>query len=392
MSLRVRYYGPFAMKTGFSRAMNDYLCALESVGCELDIRVLGSEADTENLEEHYQHLANYCSELLPDNNPRQAKDWPEVVIVHAPPRWCHEFVTTDLAPPSGVKRVALTVWETNKLPQEDAQHLKEHFDLVVVPTEFNRSSFIEAGIPYEQLAVVPHAYSQVVWGRELPPQPKHGAYVFYAALAWVERKNPIGLLKAYLTEFTSKDDVVLRILTPDKDSTKHDVACLIRSIGLTDLPRVEFITQRLSGDELLAFHGTAHCYVSLTRGEGWNLGTFEAALVGNPVISTNWSGQREYLKDYAGFHPVGFQFTPAISPEQVLQEPLKFAGLTITPVGRIAPLGIAGDQYWAEPDLRQAKGLMREAYARRLGRGKPLGESRFTYESVGKSFLEALER
>lgn len=408
--MRVRYLCPFAMKTGYARAAHDELLALERAGVDLDIRALG-EGDTDSLEEPYQHLAKYVSELLPEDDPRQAASWPDVVVVRSIPRWSFELITGDLAPPPGIKKVCSTTWESSKLPKRDAESLDQHFDLVCVPTQWNAEVFAASGVSKKKIAVIPHCFDVEPWRKvRETPAPTKGPFVFYCALVWAERKNPIGLLKAYLSEFTGKDDVLLRILTPPvKHYVELDVQALIRAFGLHDLPKVEFITQRLTREELLAFHAASHCYVTLTRGEAWGLGSFEAALSNNDIIATDWGGHKEYLEHYPRWTPVDCFMTPAVSPEQALERSVEIGGMSIRPVGKVAPPGIAGDQDWAEPDIRGAKQAMRWRYEewkkgqgprRALGSGQSgpgqrlgfdWGEDKYTYENVGRKLRGVLE-
>jgi len=42
-------------------------------------------------------------------------------------------------------------------------------------------------------------------------------------------------------------------------------------------------------------HCRGDCYLSLTHGEGWGLGAFDAAAAGKPVIITAWGGVLDYL-------------------------------------------------------------------------------------------------
>lgn len=397
---RIRFYTPFAQKTGYSEAGHNYLMALLAAGCEIDIRVLGDGADTDNLDAKFAVLAQHASELLPADDPRQADDWPTHVVVHTIPKWAYQFVITDLAPAPGVEKVCLTTWETDRLPPEDAQSLTEHFDLIVVPTAFNAEVFHKAGVPYEKLRTIPHCFDLSFWDQPYAQRPKleeEKSFAFYNIGVWAERKNPIGLLKAYLTEFTDADDVVLRLVTPAKETMRSDVAALGRSLALHHLPKVEFFTDRLSAEELFKLHMLSNCYVTLTRAEGWGLGAFEAALAGNYVLATGWSGHLHWMDSYSNSARVKYMLTPAISPEQILTEAIKIGGLTITPVGRIAPAGIAADQCWAEPDLMHARCLMRSVYVNRLGR-RSTGSDRpdlswakqYTYERVGKMFRQEL--
>lgn len=63
--------------------------------------------------------------------------------------------------------------------------------------------------------------------------------------------------------------------------------------------KVHLIAESVSATEIDRLHTRGDCFLSLTRSEGWGLGSFDAALFGNPVIITGWGGQLDYLgRDY----------------------------------------------------------------------------------------------
>jgi glycosyltransferase involved in cell wall biosynthesis len=386
---RVRYYGPFAQRTGYGQACHDYLLALHLAGVRLDIRPL-HEADTDHLDPRYGALIEFA-EAEPEWSPTH-------VVVHTIPKYAHEFVSGDLDPGPGVKKIVITTWETDAIHPADAACLDRHFDLVIVPSHFNAQVFVKAGLPAAKVYVVPHTFDPRFWwspGQEAAP--KKSPYSFYSVLSWVDRKNPIGLLKAYLTEFRAHDDVVLRILTPTVN--EDDVRSLVGHLGIPNPPKIEFYgvwgdgrQGRLEETALRDFHRRSHCFVTLTRGEGWGLGAFEAALVGNPVIATGFSGLRDFLDEYVTTY-VPYFLTPAITPEIKIGE-LDVGGIKLAQLAPGAPTGISGEQSWAEPNLHTAKALLRRAYTERWQRTTAHRASfvaRFGYVSVGAQLRVLLE-
>lgn len=395
--IKVRYYCPFAKRSGYAQAAHDYLAALYATGkVELDIRPI-HECDTDaDLPKRFQHLVPFVN--AHDSGYEKADPaWPDVVIVHTIPHWADEFVTGDLAP-TRAKKVCLTTWETDRLPDGTAEKLNAAFDLVIVPCYHNRSVFQGEGV---NVKVVPHTFDPeyVLATRkksELTPPPQR-PLTFYSILVWAERKNPIGLLKAYLTEFNDKDNVLLKILTPQY--SKDDLLTLVRRMGITDLPRVAFITERLSDEALWRFHEESDVYVSMTRGEGWGLGAFEAAITGNPVITTGWSGHMDFLASYENFWDVPYSLTPAVASDVILDKAVEIGGVKLTTVKEFVATGVNARQKWAEPDLETAQYNMRDQYGTFERRGNVRKVSWFDhfrqtygYETVGTIFVHDLER
>ncbi len=384
--LRLRYVGPFARPTGYARAGHDYCLALHRLGVDLDIVPI-HDADPDDLEPRYRELLDHV--LRGDDEGFEATHH----LVHTIPRYASEFVTGDLAPAPGVKKIAVVTWETDRLPRDDASRLNENFDAVIVPCRLNALTFVEAGLPPDKVHVVPHCWDPGFWDRGWTPKRPASPFVFYTIGVWSSRKNLGGLLRAYLSEFRSSDDVVLKIVTPFRPET--DLQTLVARLGLSDLPAVQFCTDRLSEEDLRDLHRTSHCYVTAARGEGWGLGAFEAAITGNVVIAPAFGGQADFLSDYPGWRVVRHQMTPAVADEMQATAPIEVGGIRITPLARAAPTGIAADQNWAEPDLVALKYEMRRAFGRRRFEERHAADAleRYTYDRVGhrlKTVLEAL--
>jgi glycosyltransferase involved in cell wall biosynthesis len=386
MNPRVRYYGPFAQHSGYAQAGHDYLMAMHRAGIELDIRPV-IDCDTDNLDPRY-------AELLPLAYAQTELNWPTHVIIHTVPVYAHLILADAGVIPDGIKKIAMTTWETDKLPVQATESLRA-FDEVWVPCVWNRDTARESDL---NAYAIPHCFDSNWWHADgLPAPPPNRPYTFYTILTWCERKNPIGLLKAYLTGFTAEDNVLLKILTP---SHNHgDLDTLIQSLNLPpeDLPPIVFVGQipnRLTEHELKLLHWHSDCYVTAARGEGWGLGAFEAALLGRLVIAPNYSGLVDFLGDYTQAYSYGYQLTPAIVAPLASDNVIKVGGLEIRPVQHNTHVGIAADQNWAEPNLVQLRSNMQAAvhhhrrgsitYAATL-------RKRYDYPAVGKLIRDRLE-
>ena len=327
-------------------------------GVDLDIRPI-IDGQERLLEPRYNNLLPYVNRE--DNN---YKDWPDVVMVHAIPYGCNLLLDQELAPPPHVKRVAISTWETSHLPYDIAKELAGMFDQVWMCSEYSAS-----GLTYwkdlfkpKQVKVVPHAFDPEFWSGHVrcAESSDSDPYTFYTILTWMERKNPLGLLKAYLTEFTEEDNVLLKIRTPSYNEAEIDE--LIRGLKLKYLPPVDMLCAYMTEEEMLNLHLTSDCYVTVARAEGFGLGAYESALMGNPVIASKYSGLREFLDDYALTTYVPVFETPAYTPESHIKGEINVLGLNIKPMSRNDHIGISADQNWSEPDLNTLKKEMRAHY------------------------------
>ncbi len=85
---------------------------------------------------------------------------------------------------------------------------------------------------------------------------------------------------------------------------------------------------------------SADCYVSLHRSEGFGLTPAEAMCMGKPVIATRYGGNLEFMNDRNSWL-VDCELVP-IGPGQG---------------------ALSRDGEWADPDVEQAAGYMREIFA-----------------------------
>ncbi|MFQ5539424.1 MAG: glycosyltransferase [Candidatus Binatia bacterium] len=159
---------------------------------------------------------------------------------------------------------------------------------------------------------------------------------FYSAF---DRKNPLGLIKAFQKAFSRNEDVVLVI----KSINSHvDPERVIRLKEAARDLKVRFIHEHFTREEMLSLMATCHCFVSLHRSEGFGLGLAQAMYLGKPVIGTAWSGNMDFMNANNSF--------------------LVKYGLIEAAEGRWPyPQG----SIWADPDIDHAAELMRLVYKNR---------------------------
>jgi glycosyltransferase involved in cell wall biosynthesis len=285
--------------------------------------------------------------------------------------------------------VAHTVWDTNQIPDHWIGCLNEA-DLVVVPSRFSADAIDRAkvGTP---VAIVPHVAPPLThmpaladW-RDIPDD----VLVFYTIAEWNERKAPFLTIEAYLRAFTGRERVLLVVKTShndrrfphrqvqgmiDEGTSAWSLARLLAAYA--DPPAVKLVTRALTSREVSALHRRGDCYVSLARGEGWGLGAFDAAAHGNPVVTTGFGGQLDYLAGSP--HLVRFELVP-------VQDPVGFPSY-------------APNQRWAEPDVEHAARLLREVAAdphRVTMRAQPIAAEinrRYSPLVVAGAFRRAVEQ
>ncbi|MGC9124026.1 MAG: glycosyltransferase [Thermoplasmata archaeon] len=165
-----------------------------------------------------------------------------------------------------------------------------------------------------------------------------------------ERKNPDGVIKAFLIAFN------------DKLKYKN-VKLIVKSINARYYPdkfkylielakndnRIIYIDTVLTKEEQLSLINASDCFISLHRSEGLGLGILEAMYLGKCVIATNYGGNVGYTAEDNSLL-VNYKLI------EIKEEFGPYSG-----------------GHWAEPDLEQAAYFMRWVYENR-DKAKALGE------------------
>lgn len=256
----------------------------------------------------------------------------QCVVAHTVPEFWPQFFEP------GKRNVGCTAWETDRLPAHWPS-LMDCADCIVVPCAQNRPVFEAAGVR-ARIDVVPHVRRHA-WNEFLPADVDaarrefaiDGARtVFYSINAWEPRKDLPALLRAFVTAFSHDDPVALLVKTdptghgPPPLYSREPVAPLARSIidaaaeavGHAP-PPITILPYLMSGRGIDMVHRLGDVYVSMTHGEGWGLGAFDAATLGRPVLMTGWGGHRDFLGDdlaWPGAMPWRMTSVPIFPPHR----------------------------------------------------------------------------
>ncbi len=277
----------------------------------------------------------------------------ETVIIHTIP----ELYTYWREREKDKYLIGYTVWETTK-PPDHWKDLINQLDHLLVPTEWNKTVFREHGItiPIDVLPHMSEFRGQPARNEEML-NPTNDRFLFYIISTWTERKAIWKLIDAYVEAFDENDRVELLIKT-SKGDVRNPRNILLRYFGHTyqpvrktftrymkqfkNQPKISLVADDSKPKEYIRqLHTRGDCYVSLCRGEGWGIGSFEAARFGKPVIMTGFGGQTDYLHpDYSW--RVDYELIPVVD--------------------KTAPKSYDSDQRWAEADISQAANYMKAVY------------------------------
>lgn len=243
--------------------------------------------------------------------------------------------------------IGYTVWETDALPAHWPALLRAA-DKILVPCAMNLELFSAADLG-KPVAAVPHIRRHAWNGaspgeiaglrRQLEIPDNH--FVFYSINVWDPRKALRDLVIAFARAFSGDDPVTLVLKTstwisglsveaaPGRRIADY-VGELLDQVALDTGRRapnvVTLAVDGLPGRVIDCLHGLGDCFVSLTHGEGWGMGAFDAATLGKPVLMTGYGGPEEYLGDtYPGLIPYTMETVSGWVPEASFRAPQRWA-------------------------------------------------------------------
>ena len=367
--MRVSYVSACLDASGYAEAARNYIGALSEAGVTVDVNPVSFESFKSDL----GILGRRINGLIKVDS--EAK----IQIVHTTPNVYHRFHKKDKY------NIGYTTWETTKLPKGWADNINM-MDEVWVPCTQNMEIFRNSGVTIP-IYHIPHTFN-----RQLVEQEKvefalqnlePNDFLFYSIFQWTARKNPLDMLKAYLTEFNAGDKVSLVLKTylfnPDSADEREKIRQAILEVKnklyLDSYPKIILITSLLSKPQISQLHRLGSCYLSFHRNEGFGIPIAEAMLAGKPVICTNYGGTVDFVSaDNA--YPISYQESPVYGMPWDTYK---------------------GDQVWADINIMEARRAMRYVYqnqAEAAAKGRKAQEQldkKYSWGQVAQMMKQRLE-
>lgn len=219
-----------------------------------------------------------------------------VNLVHVNADESHEFARRKGARYfQGHYNIGYWFWELSRFPSKWHSAF-DYYQEIWVASAFCQESIAQVSpVPVVKMTFpvlmdqAPVRPNRSVFG--LPEDAFLFGFIFdYLSLA--ERKNPMGLVRAFKHAFEDREDVLLVIKTinagqaPEKDALLKELSadCNVR-----------FIDGHISRQELTGLVASFDSFVSLHRSEGFGIGMAQAMCLGKPVIATGYSGNMDFM-------------------------------------------------------------------------------------------------
>lgn len=365
--MKVNFCGAFRSVSGYSEFSRFFVYSMNRHGIDVTAENINLDQSNADFGKKGQLINKLSKKIQADIN----------IVNMIPPlfaRYRHQ----------GARNVGFTMWEATSLPPIWTQQCNQ-MDAIMVPCQWNKEVFQNSGVRVPIYVVSPGVDED-----ELPTvseKTDDGEYRFYSIFQWSERKNPVGLLKAYLSTFTDKDPVSLTLKTYSRipsDQYRHLIEKEIESVRQQlnptnkNWPKVNLIGTSLSTEQMSQLHRDNNCFVLPHRTEGWGVPHQDAMANGNPVISTGFSGNMEFMNEQNSYL-------------------LRYGMTPVSNMSWLVPW-MNQSMRWAEPDIGQLADTMRycfenRAAAREMGlRGRKHIIENFNTKTAAEQMRAALEK
>ncbi len=314
--------------SGLQAEANQIGAALELAGCPVARRdlPLGWPYDT-RFPRAYQDLEEFDVSLA---------------VIGATEPLDEQYRRAGLHPRPGVYRIAGWAWELADFPAAPVRHAGLA-DEIWTPSEFCAAAVRRVVTDRPVLAMPPGLHVPTA---RRPNRNRFGlrrdAYLFlffFDMVSVMERKNSLGLIRAFRRAFPNEPGVQLAIKVSRGKAVPEKFAALTAAAKAAGVTVIDKVMTREESFDLMA---CCDAYVSLHRAEGFGLTVAEAMLMGKPVIATDYSSTAEFLTPDVGL-------------------PVKH---TLVPVGPGCD-PYPASSHWAEPDEAHAAERMRWAFENR---------------------------
>jgi len=190
-------------------------------------------------------------------------------------------------------------------------------DHIVVPSEFTRKVFIDAGLSPNRISSIPEAFTcdlnqtegAIALSDSMENIPTKFNLLVFGQITGqdpeTDRKNTFYNIKWLAEVFQNDPDVGIIIKTntgrlnvKDREQSTAILRELLSQVRKGPGPRFYLAHGLMDEGEIASLyrHESVKALVAPTRGEGWGLPILDAAVCGLPVIATNWSGHLDFMK------------------------------------------------------------------------------------------------
>ncbi len=191
--------------------------------------------------------------------------------------------------PESTVKLAYTMFEADRIPEECVNCLNKEFDALVVPDPYWIGVYEASGIKKPMYCVPTGLYLETLLNFPTK-EPEEGPFIFGCASTDVFRKNLRTIVDAFIQKYGNNPDYALHLHV--KYAFYQGDDSLEAYIEERGIENIEIIDDTLSDEEFIDFLRSLDCYILLSRGEGFSNTPREAMALGVPCILSNNTGHK----------------------------------------------------------------------------------------------------
>ena len=297
--LWVNYHGLFGSPMSWAQVNREMVLALDRLGCRVTVMAYrGFGYDPEfPLEERIRSLRS---------GPR-SQEWD--VAFEYPLNYDRLQAR---------RKAGLLVYETTELPPHWARAIREHLDLLVVPSSFCKRAAERSGIPPDRILHIPYGYDPARFSLYNKPPPMEGRFTFLCLAMPHFRKGLRELVRAFREEFDPDEPVELILKVPYSPVPQRRKAWELEDVQALVRPEEAALSGRSLSlvcvseppERIPSWLARCDAYVQPSYGEGFGLAILEAKAVGRPTLVTGWGGHMDFCTG-ANSYLVDYEMIPA---------------------------------------------------------------------------------
>lgn len=186
------------------------------------------------------------------------------------------------------------VFESTRIP-ENILSVCQTSEQVWVPTDWGRSVLVANGIRPERIRVIPEGVNGNQFhthGRK--PYRKDRPFRFLSVGKYEQRKSLDETIDAFAQVYANTP--AIELIIKSNYFVNHDQKFNALKSKIKDLTNVQLIWGDMTANDMAELYRSCDAFVLPSKAEGWGLPLIEAAASGLPIITTNYSGQTEFLR------------------------------------------------------------------------------------------------
>lgn len=291
-NIKIKYYGPVG-KSGYSKITRNIIKSLFENNIEIQFIPL-------QFHDFSSEVINNDDLLLSDLSYNNVES--DFIVIHSIPECWPSISKYEKNINPNCKIYCISVWELEDLPLKFQKYI-QYSDKISVPSNFSAISFKKH---HDNVDIVHHPIYKNIYNKDehclLFDIKDKFDYIFYNISEWTNRKGITELIKVFTKINNPK---ILLYIKTYGDISEKEGKQFLRSINAKNV----ILDYKYVSDEYInCIHNCGNCYVSFAKSEGHGIGVCEAGLYGNHVITTNYGGFLDYLKNV---DIVNFSYEPA---------------------------------------------------------------------------------